>query len=95
MLREMRPVLGEIGKKDGDLLRQARRAATSVLLNAAEGAGNCGGNRRERYRTALGSMRETTACFDAAEALGYVDGVPEGLRAKMDHVTGTLLKLAA
>jgi four helix bundle protein len=37
----------------------ARRASASVALNLAEGSGSAGGTRNSRYRTALGSARET------------------------------------
>jgi four helix bundle protein len=95
MLRELGPVLTALEARDRDLVCQARRAAQSVLLNVAEGSGHTAGNRRMRYRTALGSMHETAACLDAAEALGLVGSVPDGLRRRIAHVTGTLVKLAA
>jgi four helix bundle protein len=95
MLRELGPVLRELEGRDRDLVCQARRAAQSVLLNVAEGTGHTGGNRRQRYKTALGSMRETSACLDAAEALGTLESVPDTLRMRIAHVTGTLVKLAA
>jgi len=47
----------------------------------------------QRYRTALGSARETTACLDVATALGYVDHVEPALRAKLDVVIGGLVRL--
>ena len=79
-----------IERKDGDLARQLRRAATSVVLNIAEGSGCCGGTRRQRYCDALGSAREVQACIDSSIALGYItiSGV-EGLR----EITGSLVKL--
>jgi hypothetical protein len=57
-----------IEARDGDLARQMRRAMASVALNIAEGQGSRGGNQRARFATALGSMRETKACIDVAEA---------------------------
>lgn len=39
-LRLMAPLMREIGRHDVDLARQMRRAASSVALNLAEGAGN-------------------------------------------------------
>jgi len=59
MLTELRPVMAQIEKHDRDLGRQVRRSATSVALNMQEGYGSNGGTRRERYRSALGSARET------------------------------------
>jgi four helix bundle protein len=73
-LAMLRPVLAEIEAHDRDLARQLRRASASVALNVSEGSGSRGGTRRERYHNALGSARETGACLDVAEALGYVAG---------------------
>ena len=39
-------------------------------------------------------MRETLACIEVGEALGYVEGNAT-LRASIDHVMGTLYKLTA
>jgi four helix bundle protein len=94
VLRELRPVVVAIEAKDRDLARQLRRAATSVALNCEEGSGSRGGTRRERYRTALGSAREPTACLQSAVALGYVDEVDVGLLDKLDHVRAVLAKVS-
>ena len=90
MLREE---METIERRDVDLGRQMRRAAASVALNISEGSGSSGGVRTQRYRTALGSARETNACLDVAMALGYVDGVDAALRGKLDHVIGGLVRL--
>ena len=92
VLRGLRPVVGKIEAHDRDLGRQLRRAATSVALNMQEGSGSSGGTRRERYRNALGSARETGACLDAAVALGYIEGVDAGLLDALDHVRAVLVK---
>src|SRR5579883_969444 len=92
-LRELRRVLVAIEKHDADLGRQLRRAASSVALNLAEGSGSAGGTRTARYRTALGSARETTACLDVAEALGYCGCVDDGLRRKLGEVVAGLVRL--
>jgi four helix bundle protein len=93
VVAELRPVIGQIERRDGDLARQMRRAACSVVLNTAEGMNSGGGNRPARYQTAAGSMRETLACVEAGVALGYVQGVDSALVERMRRVIGTLVKL--
>jgi four helix bundle protein len=89
MVREMGPALVRIETKDRDLARQMRRAASSVVLNIAEGSGSTGGTRRERYRNALGSAREVAACIDVARAWRYAEVRADGLR----EVIGTLVNV--
>jgi four helix bundle protein len=90
----MRPMLASIERSDSDLARQLRRAASSVVLNLAEGSGSFGRVRTARYRTALGSARESFACLRTAEAFGYIGAVPGSLVAIMDRVIGTLVRVA-
>jgi four helix bundle protein len=90
VLRGLRPVILHIDKHDRDLGNQLRRASTSVVLNVAKGCGSIGGMRTARYRTALGSARETGACIDAAIALGYVEEVEAGLLKRLDEVRAVL-----
>jgi four helix bundle protein len=94
-VRAMRAVVAAIEKRDSDLARQLRRAASSVVLNVAEGSGSFGRVRTVRYRTALGSARETLACLRVAEAFGYVEAMPEEVAGRMNRVIGTLVRVAA
>ena len=94
VLVELRPVVRTIEGHDRDLARQLRRAASSVALNLGEGSGSYGGTRRERYRNALGSARETGSCLDVAVACGYVGSVDAGLLDRLDKVRATLAKVA-
>jgi four helix bundle protein len=93
LVRELRPVVGQLERRDPDLARQCRRALASAPLNVAEGSYSRGKNRLARYHTALGSLREALACIEVAEALGYAPGVDAALRARFDHVLGTLVRL--
>src|ERR1700683_510881 len=89
-LEAMRPSVAAIEMRDRDLARQMRRAASSVVLNIAEGSGSSGGTRRERYRNALGSAREVVACLEVARAWGDAVVDTEVWR----EVIGTLVKVA-
>jgi four helix bundle protein len=93
-LRSMRGVIAAIERRDPDLVHQLRRAASSVVLNLAEGSGSFGRMRTARYRTALGSARETLSCLRVAEAFGYVEAMP-GLLQRISRVVGTLVRVAA
>jgi four helix bundle protein len=95
VIRSMRGALGAIDKRDADLARQLRRAASSVVLNIAEGSGSLGRVRTVRYRTALGSARETLACLQTAEAFGYVEPVSNNMIESMNRIIETLVRVAA
>ena len=93
VVREMRDVLEAVERRDADLGRQIRRAVSSVALNIAEANGMRGGNRRLRFASALGSMRETLAGLEVARAFGYVDVGPE-VPAQIDRICAALYSLA-
>ena len=95
VIRALRPLLVAIERRDPDLARQLRRASSSVALNLAEGSGSFGGTRTTRYRTALGSARETLSCLQVADAFGYVETTPNNLHNLMNRVLGTLVRVAA
>jgi four helix bundle protein len=93
VVKDVRPVIEAIERKDPDLARQMRRAVSSVALNISEGMYSRGKNRGARYHTALGSMRETLACIEVGAALGYVGAVEENLLARIDSILAVLFKL--
>jgi four helix bundle protein len=93
VLRRLRPAIAQIERHDRDLGNQLRRASASVALNMAEASGSSGGTRTTRYRTALGSARETGACLDVAMALGYAGEIDAGVVQRLDIVTGTLVRV--
>ena len=70
-LRELSP---RLRARNPDLFRQLRRAASSVPLNLAEGAGRQGADRKQHYRIARGSALESEAILLVAEAWGDLDG---------------------
>ena len=82
-----------IQRHDPDLARQLRKAAASVPLNTAEGAGNLGGHRKNRYAQALGSAREVGAIYDTAAAMGYLAEPAPEVRARLHHVIAVLVKV--
>ncbi|MGO8997795.1 MAG: four helix bundle protein [Polyangiaceae bacterium] len=94
VVRGLRPVIGEIERKDPDLGRQMRRATSSVALNVSEGMYSRGRSQAARYHTAMGSMRETLSCIEVGIALGYVNAVEATLLDQIDRIVATLYKLS-
>src|SRR6478735_7755874 len=94
LVRSVAPLLRQLERCDPDLARQCRRALSSAPLNVAEGSYSRKGNRKARYHTALGSLREALACFEVGAALGYLPEVDLVLRGRFDHVLGTLVRLS-
>ena len=94
-VRLVRPLIERIEMHDRDLGRQLRRCVASVPLNIAEGSRSAGRNRQARYANAMGSARESAACLETAEALGYldVDQLPVAIDS-LDHVVAILFKLS-
>jgi four helix bundle protein len=73
LLRALGPSLARLEVVDRDLSSQCRRAAQSVALNIAEGERRTLRDRRNRFRIALGSAAEVTACLEIAVAIGLLD----------------------
>ena len=90
LAKQVAPVIAALKKKDNNLADQLRRALISVPLNLAEGAGQAGGHRKQRYLTALGSLREVEACVRVAEAMGYLRPDAEMTRCLDKAMVGTL-----
>lgn len=93
-IERLRPLVERIARRDRGLADQVRRAATSVVLNLAEGAYNAGGHRRARFESARGSANEVRAALRVARAWGYV-GEPDAreLDALYDRVLAMTYKL--
>ena len=73
IIRGLAEVLPRIGRHDRDLVKQGRRAASSIALNLQEGSGRRGGDRTRHFSIASGSAKEVLAVLDVAEAWGYLD----------------------
>jgi four helix bundle protein len=93
VIRLLREVVVVYERRDPDLARQLKRASMSVALNIAEANGSRGRNRGARFHTALGSMRETLACVEVGQALGYVEELPD-VTHRIDRICGALYALA-
>jgi len=93
IVRLVRKYVEQIARHDRDLAGQLKRSSVSMTLNTAEGSGTRGGRRRLTYEIALGETRETLACLQTAEAIGYIEGIEAGLLDRLDRVIATLVKL--
>jgi four helix bundle protein len=75
------------------LADQFERALTSIPLNVAEGAYSRGKNRQARFQSAAASAREALACWETAQALGWVGPLEPDVLALFRQVIGTLVRL--
>ena len=89
-VRKLRPLVERIQRRDKNLADQLRRAASSVVLNLAEGAYNQAGHRRSRLESARGSANEARAALSVASAWGYVS---EGDAAEVDALYERVLRM--
>ena len=80
--------------RDRDLATQLRRAASSVVLNLAEGRRRDGKDQRYHFRVAAGSAEETRACLQVAAAWGHLDAESTAAPlATLDRVAAMLYRL--
>ena len=92
LIASLRPVVPAIAAHNKDLADQLYRAASSVLLNLAEGQKFQNGNRRKHYAIAHGSANEVKAALDVAEGWGWLEQRgPE--RELLDRVLALLWRL--
>ena len=94
MAAQLRGPLEALGRHDRDLADQVRRAAASVVLNIAEGAGRRGKDRLQHYRIAAGSAGEIAVALRLAVAWGCLDPVRvQGVEALLARVQAMLWRL--
>ena len=72
MVEAVKDLVPRIRRQDRNLADQLTRAATSVVLNIAEGDATKDGNQRLRFGTAAGSASESLAALRVAIAWGYI-----------------------
>ena len=93
VVRRVAPMVRGLRARSATLGDQMERALVSIPLNVAEAAYSRGRNRQLRYHSALASARETLACLETAEAMGFVGPVEPELAALFHRVIGTLVRL--
>ena len=72
IIEALAPIMPLIQKQDRGLAVQLRTAASSMVLNIAEGEYSDPGNRRARLFTAAGSTNESRSAVRVAIAWGYL-----------------------
>jgi len=93
LVRRLAPVVRVLRTRSAALGDQMERALVSIPLNVAEGAYSRGRNRQARFQSAAASARETLACLETAEAMGFVSPMDPELAALFHRVIGTLVRL--
>ena len=73
LVAALRPLVPIIKRHDKDLADQLSRAATSIVLNLAEGNESAKGNRMKHFAIAHGSASEVRAALRAAAAWGWIE----------------------
>ena len=69
--RDLAPLIETVKRRDRNLADQIQRAASSIVLNLAEGQRMGNGNRGRHYEIAHGSAAEVRAGIALAEVWGY------------------------
>lgn len=92
LVAALRPGVDQLALRDRDLADQMRRAASSVVLNLAEGARRTGRDRLHFYRVAAGSAAEVRAALAVARAWRTLDPVAE-VEVQLDRVLAMLWRL--
>ncbi|MBC7977107.1 MAG: four helix bundle protein [Myxococcales bacterium] len=89
LVRALRPVVAKLRTYSSDAAGQVERAATSIVLNLAEGSRRRGRDPRRFFDMAHGSAGEIRGALDVAEAWGWqIDSAPA--QALLDRELGLL-----
>jgi four helix bundle protein len=89
LVRALRPVVAKLRTYSPDAADQVERAATSIVLNLAEGRRRHGRDPRRFFDMAHGSAGEIRGALDVAEAWGW--HIESGqARALLDRELGLL-----
>jgi len=90
----LREPVEKLARRDADLARQIRRAASGIVLQTSEGGRRIGKDRDQMFRTAAGSCSETLVALRVAEAWGHVKAAETArARALLDRVNAILYRL--
>ena len=92
LVDSLRPIVPLIERNDRDLADQLRRAASSVVLNLAEGQRSAKGNKHKHYAIAHGSANEVKAALELARAWGWLEDADRS-RAVLDRLLALLWRL--
>ena len=75
LIRALRPVVAQLRQYSADTADQVERAASSIVLNLAEGDRRHGRDPRRFWAMAHGSAGEIRGALDVADAWGWqIDG---------------------
>jgi four helix bundle protein len=89
LVRALRPVVTKLRTHSPDTADQVERAATSIVLNLAEGSRRQGRDPRRFFAMAHGSAGEIRGALDVAEAWGWQIDSGEA-RSLLDRELGLL-----
>lgn len=93
LVRTLAPTVRSLKARSPSLADQMERALISIPLNVAEGAYSRGRSKQARFQTAAASARETLACLETAEAMGFVGPLDADVAARFHQIIGTLVRL--
>ena len=95
VIEQLKQPLHRIRTRDRDLHSQARRAASSISLNIAEGRRRSGKDRQHFFRIAAGSAAELRTALRIAKAWGYLgaDEIEPALQ-RIDRVLAMLWRMS-